>query len=77
MGQDFMRYTNYFLTILVMHGCLLAMDDPAQLPKGKKGIFLKEIVCAYQNPVRISQMTLENEGYGTTLSCKKIPQKCI
>lgn len=63
MGKSFMKNKKYFLVILVIHSSLLAMDDPRQVPQGKPGIFLDQIVSEYKDPIRISQLPLEAEPY--------------
>lgn len=42
------------------------------MEKDEKGIFLDQIVSQYKNPIRVSLMHLENNGYGTELTRKGV-----
>jgi hypothetical protein len=58
-----MRYANYFLTIFVMHGCLLAMEQPVTIDSKEPGIFLESIISEYTNPVTVSLLPLRLDDY--------------
>jgi hypothetical protein len=59
MKRGGMKKNKYLLIISLMNCSLFAMENPVEIPAQQPGIFLKQIVSEYKNPIRVSLMPIQ------------------